>query len=318
MAIGSLTIERKHIPIMVSEVLRGLKVREGGIYIDCTLGGAGHSRAILEASSPDGRLLGLDLDSQAIERASEYLEDFRGRFLLANENFARLGEVALGSGFTPVDGVLFDLGISSDLLEDPERGFSFQHDAPLDMRFSHRQETTAADLVNSLPERDLADLLFRFGQERHSRRIARFIVANRPVLTTGQLAWLVERAFASPGRSPHRGRTHPATRTFMALRIAVNREFENLSSALPQAARLLKPQGRLVIISFHSLEDGLVKDFLRRESSGCLCPPQFPQCVCGHSPSLRIIAKDIVIPTEEEIKANPRSRSAKMRVAERI
>lgn len=303
---------------MVGQVLEALRAKERGLFIDCTVGGAGHARTILEASDPGSRLLGLDLDSQAIDRAARYLEDFRGRFLLANENFARLEEVAVASGFSSVNGILFDLGVSSDLLEDPQRGFSFQHDAPLDMRFSNRQEVTAADLVNHLQERELADILFRFGQERHSRRLARFIVANRPVLTTGQLAWLVERALAASGRKPHRSRIHPATRTFLALRIAVNRELDNLASALPQALKLLKPQGRLVVISFHSLEDGLVKDFFRRESSGCLCPPSFPQCVCGHSPSLRIITKEPVTPTEEEIKANPRSRSAKMRVAEKL
>jgi len=303
---------------MVQEVIEALKIREGGVYIDCTLGGGGHSRAILEATGLTGRLLGLDLDSRAIERAAHHLEDLRGSFLLANENFSRLEEVAVTSGFHPADGVLFDLGLSSDLLEDPERGFSFQHDAPLDMRFDKRQQVTAADLVNHLPERDLADILFRFGQERRSRRIARFIAANRPVLTTGQLSWLVERALPHTGRPFHRSRVHPATRTFMALRIAVNRELDNLASALPQAVKLLKPEGRLVVISYHSLEDGLVKDFIRRESSGCLCPPQFPKCVCGHSPSLRTISREPVTPTDEEIKSNPRSRSAKMRTAEKL
>ncbi len=303
---------------MPIEVLQALRVREGGLYIDCTVGGGGHARAVLEAGSPSGRLLGLDLDPHAIDRAALYLEDFRGRYLLASENFSRLEEVAITSGFHPVDGILFDLGVSSDLLEDPERGFSFQHDAPLDMRFDNRQEVTAADLVNHIPERELADILFRFGEERHSRRIARFIVSNRPVLTPGQLAWLVERAMPQRGRDPRRSRIHPATRTFMALRIAVNQELDNLASTLPQAAKLLKPEGRLVVISFHSLEDRQVKDFFRRESSGCLCPPQFPQCVCGHSPSLRIITREPVTATDEEIRNNPRSRSAKMRVAEKI
>ncbi|MDP2935704.1 MAG: 16S rRNA (cytosine(1402)-N(4))-methyltransferase RsmH [Dehalococcoidia bacterium] len=318
MAVGNLAIERAHIPVMLNEVLQALAVRERGIYVDCTVGGAGHARPILESSSPSGRLLGLDLDPQAIDRAAQHLEDMRGRFLLANENFDRVEEVAISSGFYPADGILFDLGVSSDLLEDPERGFSFQHDAPLDMRFDKRQQVTAADLANYLPERELADTLFRFSQERFSRRIARFIIANRPVLTTSQLAWLVERAIPARGRDLQRRRIHPATRTFMALRIAVNREFDVLVAALPQAVKLLKPGGRIAIISFHSLEDGLVKDFFRRESSGCLCPPKVPICVCGHSPSLRIITKDPVTPTDEETRANPRSRSAKLRVAERL
>lgn len=303
---------------MLTEVLRALKVREEGIYIDCTLGGGGHARPILEASTPGGRLLGLDLDPHAVDRAASYLEDFRGRYLLANENFSRLEKVAVASGFHAVDGVLFDLGVSSDLLADPERGFSFQHDAPLDMRFDKRQQVTAADLVNQLPERELADIIFRFGEERHSRRITRFIVSNRPVLTTSQLAWLVERALPQRDRHPYRVRIHPATRTFMALRIAVNQELDNLGSALPQAIKLLVPSGVLVAISFHSLEDRIVKEFFRRESSGCLCPPQLPGCVCGHSPSLRIITKDPVTPTDEEVQTNPRSRSAKMRVAEKL
>ncbi len=318
MALGSPAIDSIHVPVMLGEVIEALRVRDGGTYIDCTVGGGGHTSAILDASGPAGRLLGLDMDPSAIDRTALRLEEFRGCFLLANENFARLEEVAVTSGFYPVDGILFDLGVSSDLLWDPKRGFSFQHDAPLDMRFSDRQQDTAADLVNHLSESDLADIIFRFGQERHSRRIARIIVANRPVLTTGQLAWLVERALGSSGRSSYKGRIHPATRTFMALRIAVNKEMDSLASALPQAVKLLKPHGRLVVISFHSLEDGMVKGFFRRESSGCICPPQIPQCVCGHSPSLRIVTKDPITPTEAEIRVNPRSRSAKMRVAEKL
>ncbi|MDP2661020.1 MAG: 16S rRNA (cytosine(1402)-N(4))-methyltransferase RsmH [Dehalococcoidia bacterium] len=318
MTLGSLAIESIHVPVMVGEVLEALKVREGGLYIDCTVGAGGHGSAILSAAGPGSRLLGLDVDPNAIERAATRLEEFRGNFLLANENFTRVEEVAVSAGFNPVDGVLFDLGVSSDLLADPRRGLSFQYDTPLDMRFSDRQQVTAADLVNDLPESELADMLFQFGQERHSRRIARMIIANRPVLTTGQLARLVERSLNSTGRNPHKSRIHPATRTFMALRIAVNREMDSLASALPQAVKVLKPQGRLVVISFHSLEDGMVKGFLRRESSACLCPPQVPQCICGHSPSLKIITREPIYPAEDEIRANPRSRSAKMRVAQKL
>ncbi|MDO8691579.1 MAG: 16S rRNA (cytosine(1402)-N(4))-methyltransferase RsmH [Dehalococcoidia bacterium] len=315
---GSLAIESMHIPVMVGEVLDALKVREGGLYIDCTVGAGGHASAILCAAGPGSRLLGMDVDPNAIERSASRLDEFRGNFLLANENFTRAEEVAVSAGFNPVDGILFDLGVSSDLLGDPQRGLSFQHDSPLDMRFSDRQQVTAADLVNDIPESELADILFQFGQERHSRRIARMIIANRPVLTTGQLARLVERSLTSAGRNPHKSRIHPATRTFMALRIAVNREMDSLASALPQGVRLLKPQGRLVVISFHSLEDGMVKGFLRRESSTCICPPQLPQCICGHSPSLKTITKEPIYPTEDEIRVNPRSRSAKMRVAQKL
>ena len=315
---GSLTKESTHVPVMVDEVLDALKVREGGLFIDCTVGAGGHASAMLGAAGPGSRLLGLDVDPNAIERTGSRLEEFRGNFVLANENFTRVEEVAVNAGFNAVDGVLFDLGVSSDLLADPQRGLSFQYDAPLDMRFSGHQQTTAADLVNDLPESELAGILFQFGQERHSRRIARMIIANRPVLTTGHLARLIERALTSTGRNPHKSRIHPATRSFMALRIAVNREMDSLASALPQATRLLKPQGRLVVISFHSLEDGMVKAFLRKESSACLCPPRVPQCICGHSPSLKIITKELIYPTEEEIMLNPRSRSAKMRVAQKL
>jgi 16S rRNA (cytosine1402-N4)-methyltransferase len=313
LGLGGSTIETGHHPVLLREALAALRVRPGGVYIDCTVGAGGHARAILEASAPDGRLLGLDLDPSAITLAQRALEPFQDRALLVRGNFARLKEVASASGFPPVDGILFDLGISSLQLDSPQRGFSFQHDAPLDMRMDPHQALTAAHLVNELSEEDLAGLLFKYGQERKSRRIARLIVSHRPITSTGQLAHLAELAL---GRG--QGRIHPATRTFLALRIAVNQELENLSQGLAQAVGLLRPEGRLVVISFHSLEDGLVKDFLRRESSQCICPPHLPQCVCGHTPSLRTITRLPAVPSEEEIRHNPRSRSAKMRVAERL
>jgi 16S rRNA (cytosine1402-N4)-methyltransferase len=213
----------------------------------------------------------------------------------------------------PVHGILFDLGLSTIQLES-RRGFSFQTEAPLDMRVNPEQEVTADDILNSLSEPELANLLWRFGEESDSRRIARRIVQLRPIHTTGELVKAVGEAVGSG----HRGKIHPATRTFQALRIAVNRELENLSSALEQAVELLGYEGRLVVISYHSLEDRIVKQFMQREARGCICPPGLPKCVCGHKPTLRIINKKVIIPTAEEVKANPRARSARLRAAERI
>ena len=272
---------------------------------------------ILVASAPDGELLGIDADPVALALAGEQLAEFGKRVALVQGNFADLEEIASEHGFGPVDGVLLDLGLSSLQLEAAGRGFSFQLDGPLDMRFDpsagsgHRpgQATTAADLVNGLSVEELASVLSRYGEEPRARRIARAIVAERPINTTGELAALVERTVGR-GR-----RIHPATRTFQALRMAVNEELECLAEALPQALRLLVPGGRLAIISFHSLEDRLVKQFFRSEARGCLCPPGIPVCVCGHRASLEIVTKKPIRPSAEEVAANPRSRSAKLRIA---
>ena len=276
------------------------------------MGGGGHARGILVASAPDGDLLGIDADPMAVALAGERLAEFGQRVALVQGNFADLEEIALEHGFCPVDGILLDLGLSSLQLEAEGRGFSFQLDGPLDMRFDPSQTTTAADLVNDLSVEELADILFRYGEERRSRRIARAIVAGRPIHTTGELAALVERAV---GR---RGKLHPATRTFQALRIAINEELECLAEALPQALRLLVPGGRLAIISFHSLEDRKVKQFFRNEARDCLCPPEVPVCTCGHRATLGIVTKKPIRPSAEEVAANPRSRSAKLRIAYRL
>jgi 16S rRNA (cytosine1402-N4)-methyltransferase len=307
-----MSITTSHVPVLYAEALDGLHVRPGGRYIDCTVGGGGHAAGILEHSAPDGRLLGLDADPAAIALARERLSSFADRVVLVNENFAHLGEVAAAQGFTAVEGILLDLGISSFQLGPAGRGFSFQVEAPLDMRFDPRQTTTAADLVNRLPEEALADLLFRYGEERRSRRIARAIVAQRPITTTTQLAQVVAQAV---GRQ---GRIHPATQSFQALRIAVNQELETLEAALPQAVDLLAPGGYLAIIAFHTLEDRLVKQFLQREARHCLCPPRTPVCVCGHRATLRLIARRAIQPSEAEVQRNPRSRSARLRVAQRL
>ena len=307
-----MSITVAHVPVLYAEALDGLRVRPGGRYIDCTVGGGGHAAGILELSAPDGRLLGLDADPQAIALAGERLQRFADRVVLVNENFAHLGEVAEAQGFTAVDGVMLDLGVSAFQLGPAGRGFSFQTEAPLDMRFDPRQSTTAADLVNRLPEDALADLLFRYGEETRSRRIARAIVAHRPITTTTQLAQVVAQAVGG------RGRIHPATKAFQALRIAVNQELEVLEAALPQAVDLLAAGGYLAIIAFHSLEDRLVKQFLQREARSCICPPGAPVCVCGHRATLRLVTRRAIQPSPAEVQRNPRSRSARLRVAKRL
>ncbi len=300
-----------HIPVLVHAVLSWLRVRPGGVYVDGTVGGGGHGEAILEASSPDGRLLGLDRDPEALEVARARLARFGDRAVLRHGSFADL--TSLAADFAPVDGVLLDLGLSSLQLADPERGFSFTLEGPLDMRFDPTEETpTAADLVNTLSVGELAEVLYRYGEERQARRIAEAIVAARPLHTTRELAQVVERVV---GR---RERIHPATRVFQALRIAVNRELEALEAVLPQALEVLKPGGRLVVISFHSLEDRIVKRFLQRESRDCVCPPEVPVCVCGHRAQVRVLTPRPVRPDEAEVAANPRARSARLRAAEKI
>lgn len=309
----------EHVPVLYSEVLAGLQIQAGGQYIDATVGAGGHAAGILEASAPDGRLLGLDADEEATTFARLVLRPFGDRVILQPGNFRYLHRIATALGFAQVDGVLLDLGISSRQLADATRGFSFSQNGPLDMRFTSSQGRSASDLVNSLPEGELADLLWQYGEERYSRRIARAIVAARPVRTTGQLADLVARTVSNRGRkgkSPQR--IHPATRTFQALRIVVNDELGSLAQALPQARDLLRAGGRLAVISFHSLEDRIVKNFVQREARACVCPPETPFCVCDHRATLRVITRKPIQPGDKEIAQNPRSRSAKLRIAERI
>jgi len=316
---GELDRQRKdrvrgsHIPVLFQAVLDGLQIGPGGRYIDGTVGGGGHAAGILAASSPRGRLLVLDRDPAALEAARDRLASFGGRVALVHSSFTRLEEVARAHDFIPADGVLLDLGLSSLQLADPERGFAFMRDGPLDMRFDPRSaEPTAAELVNELSAQDLARLLYRYGEERRARRIVDEIVAARPLYTTVELAAVIERTV---GRG---GRIHPATRVFQALRIAVNDELGALEAALPQAVKVLAPGGRLVVISFHSLEDRLVKRFMRQESRDCICPPELPVCACDHRARLRLMTRKPVRPAEDELAANPRSRSARLRVAERL
>jgi len=300
-----------HQPVLVTETLAALNVQPGGRYIDCTVGSGGHAAAILETSAPGGQLLGIEADPDALKVAQVRLQGKAA--ILINDNFANLKAICQKYGFHPVQGILFDLGLSSLQLNRNSRGFSFQRDAPLDMRFSPDQQLTAADIVNTLPEAELADIIRQYGEERYSRQIARNIVRKRPLRTTLDLAQLVLETLGS-----RRGRIHPATRTFQALRIAVNRELENLEAALPQAVELLEQGGRLVVISYHSLEDRLVKHLMRSQSQRCICPPGTPVCICEHNPTLGLVNKRVITPSATEVAANPRSRSAKLRVAERL
>jgi 16S rRNA (cytosine1402-N4)-methyltransferase len=303
-----------HTPVLLSDVLTALDPRPGGRFIDGTLGAGGHAEAILQASAPDGRLLGLDADPAALSLARQTLAPYADRIRLVNANFSQVARIAHSYDFSPVDGILLDLGLSSMQLDAVERGFSFQSEGPLDMRYDPTGATTAADLVNNLPADELADLIYRFGEERRSRAIARAIVAARPLHTTRELADVIARA--AGGR--RQARIHPATRTFQALRIAVNDELEALRNTLPQALTLLSPGGRIAVISFHSLEDRIVKNFFVQESKDCICPPEQLVCTCGHKATLRIITRKPISANPAEIEANPRARSAKLRVAEFI
>jgi 16S rRNA (cytosine1402-N4)-methyltransferase len=314
-------MERNHVAVLFQAVLEGLQVRSGGRYIDATVGAGGHALGILAASSPDGRLLGLDRDPAALEAAVARLASCAGRVELVHSSFSQLAEVARVHGFVPADGVLFDLGLSSLQLADPGRGFAFMVDGPLDMRFDPQAgEPTAADLVNTSSSEELAVLVARYGEEKRARYIAEAIVAARPLHSTVELAAVVEQAVRSvSGRSgDRRERIHPATRTFQALRIAVNDELAAVEAALPQAVEVLSPGGRLAVISFHSLEDRIVKRFLRQESRDCICSPEMPVCTCEHRATLRLATRKPIRPAAEEVIANPRARSARLRVAERI
>ena len=325
-----------HVPVLYAATLDGLAIRPGGTYIDGTLGGGGHTAGMLERGA--GRVLGIDQDPAALAAAAERLKPYGARVTLAHGNFRELAAIADQEGFGAVDGILLDIGVSSHQLDEGSRGFSFGQDAPLDMRMNPTAGDTAADLVNTLPEAELADIIFRYGEERGSRRIARRIAERRqtaPIARTAELAELVVRALG--GRKDER--IHPATRTFQALRIAVNDELGALEEALPAATERLAPDGRLAVITFHSLEDRIVKEFVRREAAVCLLPPrlfaeQCPHLVahgagprpciylggrdCDYAPRLTAVTHKPVVADDAELTANPRSRSAKLRVAQRL
>lgn len=302
-----------HIPVMLESCMKLMQPAPGGIYVDGTLGAGGHSEAILKASAPDGRLIAFDLDPAAIEIAEQRLAPFGDRVRIIQDSYTGIGRYTESNS---LDGFIVDLGVSSMQLDRSERGFSFLQDGPLDMRFSPQQPVSAADIVNQWSPEDLAGILWQYGEERKSRRIATAICAERavrPITTTGQLRDLILRA-VGPGRD----KIHPATRSFQAIRIAVNEELKAVETVLPEAVKALKPGGRLLVISFHSLEDRIVKEFFKRESKDCLCPPEQPVCTCGHHALLRELTRHPVTADEAEIQVNPRARSAKLRAAVKL
>ena len=305
--------ETEHVPVLLEEVMAQLQPAPGGKYIDLTVGAAGHARGLLEGSRPDGRLLAIDADPEAVGYARSALAAYGERAIVRQGFFDELEALAAEHGFAAVDGIVADLGLSSRQLADPRRGFSFQEEGPLDMRLDPATQTvTAADLVNGLPEAELASLLYRYGEERRSRAVARAIVRQRPISTTTELASLVARTVGG------RRRVHPATRVFLALRIAVNDELGALERMLPQALALLAPGGRLAVIAFHSLEDRIVKGFFRQQATGCVCPPEAPVCRCDRRPAVRLLNRRPIVPGAFERARNPRSRSARLRAVEKL
>ncbi len=301
-----------HKPVLYQEIIHALQPKNPGRYVDGTIGAGGHARGILEACAPDGCLLGFDLDSQALALTRGTLAPYGKRVILVQASYLSLLETMQHLGWDAVDGIVIDLGVSSMQLDTPERGFSFNHDAPLDMRFNRDAGLTAAQLVNTAPEADLANLLFQYGEEPRARKIAKMIVQARPLTTTLQLAEMVKKAY--PGHS----RVHPATRTFQAIRIAVNDELSVLERALPRAIQTLRPGGRLAVISFHSLEDRIVKDFFRRESKDWINPPYEKIYEVERKATLKEMTRKPITPGADEIELNPRARSAKLRVVEKL
>lgn len=308
-----------HRSVLTEETMRLLRPSPGGVYVDATLGAGGHAEAILERSAPDGIVVGLDRDPAALEIAERRLAPFGARFVAVRARHEELPDAVRGAGFFVVDGVLADLGVSSMQLDDPVRGFSFRHDGPLDMRMDADGDgPTAADLLRELPEAEIRRILRVWGEERHASSIARAVVRRRqtaPLLRTGELAEIALRAYGPEGR---RARIHPATRTFQALRIAVNGEIEGLERLAADAVSLLRRGGRLAVISFHSLEDRAIKHALRGLAERCICPPGLPVCGCGRENLVRVLTAKPVEPTRAEVEANPRSRSARLRAAERL
>ena len=306
-----------HVPVLRDACIEALALRPDGVYVDATLGGAGHSAEIARTLA-EGRLIGIDRDEYALARAGERLAPWSGRVTLVHSDFRRMADCLAQAGVTGVDGILFDLGCSSFQLDDPGRGFSYMHDAPLDMRMDRTCGMTAHELVNTADAQELRRILFTYGEERYAPRIAEAIVrarASRPVETTGELARIIADAMPAAAR---REKQHPAKRSFQALRIAVNDELTAIDEALRAAIDALNPGGRLAVISFHSLEDRIAKQVMAEAAQGCTCPPEFPVCVCGRHPRVRLVTRKPILPTAQECEENPRARSAKLRVAEKL
>ncbi len=310
-------MEFKHAPVLLNECIDGLNIKPNGIYVDGTLGRAGHSIEIVKRLD-GGRLIAIDRDMTAIREAGERLSEYEGKFTLVHGNFSELKQIFADLGIEKVDGMLFDLGVSSPQLDDAERGFSYMNDAPLDMRMDRGQSFSAWDIVNQWSESELKRIIFEYGEERYGARVASGIVRRRensPINTTFEL---VDTIRASMPAAALREKQHPAKRTFQAIRIAVNDELDSISRMLGTAADMLNKGGRLCVISFHSLEDRLVKNAIHSRENGCTCPSGFPICVCGFKQTLKSVYRKPVVPTKDELETNPRSRSAKLRVAERI
>ena len=306
-------LEIQHNPVMVPEILKYLDVVSGGRYIDCTLGEGGHSKSILDASNPGGEVLGIDADHEAIEVSKSRLEKYQDRAIFVNDNFRNLRKIAMRRNFIPAHGILLDLGVSSLQLNIETRGFSFMRKSPLDMRFSFNQKLTADQVVNTFQENEIADILYHFGDERRARKIAKIIVENRPIKHSNELAEIIKKKIHI---SNHK--INPATKTFQALRIYINEELSALSEVLEQSLEIIGIGGRLAVISYHSIEDRIVKNYFRRESKYCICLPNVIKCECNHEPKLKVITKKPISPSSNEIISNRRSRSAKLRVIERI
>ena len=314
----SVSQQQEHKPVLLSEVIEYLRCTPGKLFVDGTVGGGGHAWAILEKTAPNGRLIGIDWDDEALVKARFNLQSYEERLVLVRENFAFIGSVLERLHIQEVDGILLDLGLSSFQVDEAERGFSFSLAGPLDMRMDTRQKTNAAHLVNTLSEDELAEIIWNFGEERWHRRIARHIVRARneeAIETTDRLARVVYKAIPASKRPRQR---HPATRTFQALRLAVNQELDNLQIFLQGALDWLKPGGRLAIISFHSLEDRLVKQTFAQWARSCRCPTRSPICQCEGRPLVRLVNKKPVVPGKLEIKTNPRARSGRLRVVEKL
>lgn len=307
-----------HLPVLTGEVLEMLQIKKHGTYLDGTLGDGGHAEQILSRMGPHGLLIAFEQDKDSVSFAEKRLQPFKSRIKIFHDNFKNAKNVLKREKIGLLDGILLDLGVSSRQLENPERGFSFASDAFLDMRMDQRTKTTAFDLLNNSSENELITIFKEFGEERWAKRIARAIVRKRettPIRTTGELSKLILSVVPAKSR---KYKIHPATRVFQALRIAVNKELETLSTILDDGVECLKPSGRFCVISFHSLEDRLVKTMFRQLEKGCICPPDIPQCVCGRKGVLKVITKKPVVSTDDEVKKNPRARSAKLRVAEKI
>lgn len=307
-----------HITVLLNEAVEGLNIRPDGTYVDCTLGGAGHSSLIASMLGEGGRLIAIDQDDTALANARERLAPYMDKVTLVKSNFRSIKQVVQELNLSGVDGVLFDLGVSSPQLDEGERGFSYNADAPLDMRMDQQSPLTAYDVVNEWEEEELAKLIWEYGEEKFSRRIARQIAIHRekaPVETTGQLVEIIKEAIPAAAR---RTGPHPAKRTFQAIRIAVNDELNAFKEAVVDAIEILRPQGRVSVITFHSLEDRICKQVYLDHAKGCTCPPSFPICTCGNQPIVKIITRKPILPSEAELTDNPRARSAKLRVAEKL